>query len=171
MLHVGSLYRSLMSANYVPTQSVLVRRSLAGDDLHFAEDVPTYEEWECFARLARRGPVAFMNCETFIQWGHKAPRLTDAGNYELASAQLAILARVWGQDARFLREYPGSYENRVRELHRIRANALAHKGRRREARQELRQAGRVPLKDRLLTSMPSVFVVALDTIRDFILGV
>jgi len=51
-VHVGDLYPAMLNTCYVATFTVMVRRT-AGEALRFAEDLPLYEDWECFARLAR----------------------------------------------------------------------------------------------------------------------
>ena len=61
-LHIGRLYETLISFWCVCTCTLIARRTAAGDALHFAEDVPTFEDLECFARLARRGPAGYMDC-------------------------------------------------------------------------------------------------------------
>ncbi len=167
-VHIGDLYAPMLLQNYVATQSAVVRREAAGADLHFAEDVPVYEEWECFARLARRGPAAYFDCETFIQWSHGGTRLTDADAYSFATAQLTLVERVWGRDAEFLALHEEIYRRRVQELHRRRANWMAHHGQMRAARLELQQAGAVPLKDRLLTTLPAPVVRGVDIVREMI---
>jgi glycosyltransferase involved in cell wall biosynthesis len=69
VVHTGDLYRQEMSANYILTSTLLARKDRARGELHFAEDVPTYEDWECFGRLARCGPGAYLTCET--TWQHR----------------------------------------------------------------------------------------------------
>ena len=59
----------------------MVNREVAGDALWFAEDLITYEDLECHARLARVGPAAYLDCETAYQWSHPGPRITDANVY------------------------------------------------------------------------------------------
>jgi len=66
-VHTGNLYPALMRACYVSTITMMVRRE-AGEALRFAEDLPLYEDWECFARLARAGRGAYLACET--AWNH-----------------------------------------------------------------------------------------------------
>ena len=62
-VHIGSMYLRELHANYVNVNTVLVRRSVAGEALHFGEKLPTYEDWECFARIARVGLCAYIDVE------------------------------------------------------------------------------------------------------------
>src|SRR5439155_27301830 len=61
-VHVGDAYESELHWNIICTITVAVRRVEAGPALRFAEDLPTYEDWECFARLARAGRAAYLDC-------------------------------------------------------------------------------------------------------------
>src|SRR4029077_8285750 len=75
-VHFGNLYLPEMERDYVPTFTLMVRREQAADALRFAEDVVTFEDWECIARLARAGTAAYLDCETAYQYGHGGARLT-----------------------------------------------------------------------------------------------
>jgi glycosyltransferase involved in cell wall biosynthesis len=158
LVHVGSLYADLACANYVSTITLMVRREAAAEALRFAEDLPTYEDWECFARLARAGPAAYLDCETAWQWGHEGPRLTDTDDYRSASARMTLLERVWGRDEAYLAAHGERFRRRLAELHRVRANWLLRQGRCREARGELRLAGGDASKLRLLALLPGPLV-------------
>jgi glycosyltransferase involved in cell wall biosynthesis len=63
MVHTGQLYASLAKAIYVVTSTTVARRVEAGDALRYEEDLPMYEDWLCFARLARKGPGASFGAE------------------------------------------------------------------------------------------------------------
>ena len=80
-VHIGDLYGEVLGAHFVPTFTLMVNREVAGDALWFAEDLITYEDLECHARLARVGPAAYLDCETAYQWSHPGPRITDANVY------------------------------------------------------------------------------------------
>ena len=77
-IHTGSMCVQELRANYINVNTLLVRREQAGDALHFAEDTPTYEDWECFGRLACAGKAAYLDIETACQHSHGGPRLTEA---------------------------------------------------------------------------------------------
>lgn len=154
-VHVGDLYLAEMQADYVGTFTLVARREEAGNALHFAEDVPTYEDWECFARLAGAGQAAFLDCETAIQWGHPGPRLTDANMYAAAHARLTILERVWGRDAAFLARHRSAYDTVYHRYHMQIVRWLLREGHVREARAELRRVkGKTPLGFRALAALP-----------------
>jgi glycosyltransferase involved in cell wall biosynthesis len=152
--HVGSLYAPLLRAPFVLAATALVRRDRAGGALRFAEDQPTYEDWECFAGLARLGPAAYLDCETAWQWSHDGPRLTGADAFVRAGARLTLLRRVWGADPDFLARERAMYDDVVLQQHLVRARWLIARGRMSEARAELAQAGPVPMSHRLAAALP-----------------
>jgi hypothetical protein len=134
---VGDLYPTLAERAYVATFTLIVRRVEAGEALHFAEDLPTYEDWECFGRLARAGMAAYLDCETAWQWGHGGPRLTNANTAVAAATRLTLLERVWGTDPQFMAQHGDRYRRAVSAEHRRRALWLLKRGRLAEARQDL----------------------------------
>ncbi len=105
-VHVGDLYPAELDDNFVATFTFCVRRKTSHDRLEFVEDLPFCEDWEYFARLAKEGPVAFLDTETAIQYGHAGPRLTKTDPYVIAGARIRMIERLWGQDAPFLAEAP-----------------------------------------------------------------
>ena len=164
-IHIGDLYFNQMLAPYVATYTVVARREEAGDALRFAEDTPTFEDWECFGRLAGKGLGAYMDCETAWQWGHPGPRLTDANAFVRASTLLTILPRVWGSDPQFLAKHDQQYQQQIERLHLERAKCLLHQGRTREARQDLAEVHRAPALYRVLASLPGCLVNRLLHLR------
>jgi GT2 family glycosyltransferase len=164
-VHVGALYAALMRAPYVAANTLLVRRDRAGDVLHFPEDLPTYEEWECFARLARRGPAAFLDCATARQWSHAGPRLTDADVLTRATTRITLLQRVWGQDPAFLAGHRVAYAEVLRAQRLVRARALIRGGRTAEARRELAAAGTAPAAYRMAAALPGGLAQRLWSVR------
>jgi len=157
-VHVGDLSLLEMRSAYVFTSTVIVRREMAGGALRFAEDVKTYEDLECFGRLALAGPACFLDIETAIQHGHRGSRLTDADEIVCADARLRILPRVWGQDASFLRRHRAEYEETVQSDRLTRARELLNRGRVREARLDLRELKYAPRSYRLLARLPGAAV-------------
>jgi len=165
LVHVGDLYPSQLAAPHVLTSTVVVRREEAGDALWFAEDLPTYEDWECFGRLARAGAAAYLDCETAWQYGHAGPRLTDADELQEATARIAMLQRVWGADPAFLARYRDRFESILQEERLRRSRALLVRGRTREAREQLRLVKDTPSYYRILASLPGPITCWLLAIR------
>lgn len=153
-VHIGDFYLSLVKEGCVCTITVLVRRESAAEALRFAEDLPTYEDWECFARVARVGLGAYLDCETAWNYGHSGPRLTDAEDYDRATTRLTIYSRVWGHDRDFLSKHSALFEEAVRTQRLIRARAMLRDGRRAEARDELRLVKDAPLAYRAASLVP-----------------
>ena len=153
--HVGDLYETFIWAWCVFTGTVVVRKDAAGAALHFPEDIPTYEDLECFARLARRGLAGYIDCETAWHRYHQGARLTDADKGTNADTALTIIGRVWGADADYLARHRSEYEA-VMDGHRARkVRYLLGRGRTREARQELAHFfSRPPRSQRLLSHVP-----------------
>lgn len=165
MVHFGSLYQSLMSAPYCAVWTSMIRKEQAGDALRFAEDLPTFEDWECFGRLARAGTAAYLACETAWQYGHSGPRLTDADDLHTSTSRLAVLNRIWGSDPVYLASYRDSYEATVREQRLIKIRALVVRGQTREAREELHMVPGAPLSYHFLSLLPGPVPRSLLALR------
>lgn len=153
-LYVGSLYESLLRHWSVFTGTVIVRREEAGEALRFAEDVRTFEDLECYARLSRRGLSGYLDCETALQHGHGGARLTDADAITAAEAAIRVLSRVWGADADYLRCHRADYEAAVDEHRARKVRALLGDGRGADARLELAASYHPSLSLTLLTYVP-----------------
>jgi hypothetical protein len=101
---------------------------------------------------------------------HGGARLTDADPFTCATARAALLRRVWGEDADFLRVHGDAYRRILAEQLVVRARWFLRRGRRREARAELRAAGGGPVADRLVASMPALMARAVfagyDAMKD-----
>jgi glycosyltransferase involved in cell wall biosynthesis len=124
-VHIGSLYALLMSRLYVATFTAMVRADAALPLPRFPTDLPTYEDWEFFGRVAALGPSAFLDFETAVQHGHHLPRLTDAGACTQAEARMRVLERVWGSDRDFLRQHGAEYQRLLEEQRDRRQLAVA----------------------------------------------
>ena len=114
-LHIGELYPLLMSRLYVATFTAMVRADGARPLPRFPVDLPTYEDWEFFGRVAALGPSAYLDAETAVQHGHHLPRLTDAGVRTQAEARIRVLQRVWGGNAAFLARHGEDYQRLLAE--------------------------------------------------------
>lgn len=167
-VHLGDLYSLELRANYVTTITLIVRRDEAKDALWFAEDLPLYEDWECFGRLARAGKGAYLNCETAINHGHLYPRLTDGDVLTKATARIKILERVWGSDKNFLSSHNDIYQDIMMEQRLIRTKCFLRLGRMNSARKELRLIKNCPFYYRLLQVLPGVFVKQLLNTYSFV---
>jgi glycosyltransferase involved in cell wall biosynthesis len=157
-VYSGELYASAMKADYVFTSTLLVRRALAGEALHFPEDLYFLEDQECFARLARKGPVAYLACETAWNHGHAGPRLTDGDTLYFATARVLLLSRVWGTDTEFLARHGRQFRDTLAQQQLLRVRGLLGAGRVKEAQEALRLAGGGPFTYRLLAHLPGPLV-------------
>ncbi|MFQ5499370.1 MAG: glycosyltransferase family A protein [Candidatus Zixiibacteriota bacterium] len=166
----GDLYLSELRANYVFTSTMVVRREDAADSLHFAEDTPTYEDWECFGRLSRKGNAAYLDVETAWQHAHTGPRLTDADAVRAAQARLTIIERVWGNDPRFMAKHSEEYDKLLNEQKMIVAGGLIVDGRTREARSMLDGIADLPLSYRIGSRIPGPVAKALHRIKRLVSG-
>ncbi len=165
-VHVGDLYGALLEDNYVPTFTLVVRRTPATEPVRYATDLAFHEDWEYFARLAQAGPVAYLDTELTWQHGHRGPRLTQTDPYLIAACRLQMTQRLWGRDAAFRARHPGRVEALESRLHLVRAKRLLRRGRPREARVEMGLAGRRPGSWRVLSWLPGGLVRrALDLLN------
>ena len=156
-VHVGDLYLAEMQRDFVPTFTMMARRD-AGAALHFAEDVPTFEDWECFARLARSGKAAFLACDTAWQCSDADSRLTDADTISRASSRLRILDRVWGADPSFMARHRTEFSEVRQRYLRQRGMARLARGEAREARSDFRQCRGVPIDHRVAAALPDLLL-------------
>lgn len=166
-VHIGDIYPVLLEASYVPAWTSLIRRSLAADDLRFAEDVPLGEEWALFGAIARRGNVAYLNCDTAWNHGHSGARVSsDAGLVGLLTGHLTLAKRIWGTDETFLGAHGDRYRNVIASVHLRRARWYLSRGLTTLARADLSAAGRVaPLSLRLLAGIPGPVMRSVGAAR------
>lgn len=166
LVHIGDPYVPLLESCLVATQSAMVRRIDAGADFRFGENVRLCEDWWCFAALARKGRAAYMDCETFRNIGHAGDRITTAETeLRFLSDRLTMTTALWGADDRFLQEHGAHYERVLRSLYLRRARWLLSRGRTREARADLRRAGKPPIALRMLSTLPAPVVETLGVVR------
>jgi len=167
-VHVGSLYRAMLRADYVFTTTVMLNRARCGTDLRFPEHLTLYEDQECFGRLARRGPIAYLACETAWNIAHHGPRVshgdTAGDTLWLATARLVLIQRVWGADASFLARYGDEFRQEMERQHLLKARGLLRLGRTREARAALRFAGKAPWSHRFLAACPGMLTRRLSAV-------
>ena len=163
--YTGNIYRGEMHTNYVLTSCMIAKRRQAGDALHFSEGVKTFEDWECFGRLARRGTAAFLDCETAVQFAHPGPRLTDSGLLACAESRLVVLARVWGADPEFMASYGDEYRTLVRQQRLNRIRGLLAIGDTREARLEMSGLSGVPVAYQTLSRLPAGMLTSFINLR------
>lgn len=138
-IHEGSMYARELNANYINVNTLLARRSVVGGALHFGEGLPTHEDWECFARIARTGDCAYLDVDTAIQCWHEGPRLTQASLLESARARIKLIERTWASDPEFMRSHGNNVAAVLANLQRIVLRQLIHMNRRDEARALLAQ--------------------------------
>jgi len=162
-LHKADLYDTLLLDGVICLITLLYRRDRA-PDLRFPEDLPTYEDWEFTARLARQGLGAYLDCDAAINHGHKGQRLTDADPLTRAEARLKLMPRVWGNDPAFLAAHRDEYAVAFSDLNLRAAEWLIRHGRNREARSFLAKAPKAPLATRLWAALP-VPKLAVDVVR------
>jgi len=165
LCHTSNVYSAVFTCGAVCTITLTVRREEAGAALHFKEDVPTYEDWWCYAQLARRGLGTYLDCETAIQHSHHGPRLTDANSLEGASIRLRMMDQIWGRDAEFLEKNQALYQRVLAEQRVSRVKCLLKKGQVRQARAELREIQDTPAACRFLALLPGPWLAMLFGVR------
>lgn len=100
---VGPMYRQLLNELPILTSSVTVRRSALDADAWYTEHVALFEDWEFFARVARRSSVGYITQPTTVNVGHRDPgRVSKCSNLDRADSYRTLLERVWLADAAFM---------------------------------------------------------------------
>ena len=163
-LHIGDMYPLLMERLYIGTFTLVFRRDVPGGVPLFPTDLPTYEDWQFFGKLARCGLGAYMDRELATQHGHRMPRLTDASLLVQKETRLKVLARVWGSDAEFMARNGARYNAIVNEQESarvlLRALELLKAGRMSEARAAFAALEAYPWHYRLLLRLPGRAILA-----------
>jgi len=167
--YVGNIYLAAMTALYTNVNTLIVRKEEAADALHFAEDTPTFEEWECFGRLAAVGKCAYLDFESACQHSHGGERLTNAHITECAQARVTILPRVWGSDNLFLQDHYELYQRILTEERLTLVDGLLVRGETAKARHELKlMASQRLLTRNLLAAFPGTITKNLLSLRRLI---
>lgn len=163
-VHKGDMRLPQLLSYYVATFTMVARRSALPDFKWFAEDVPTYEDLECFGRLSFAGPCAYIDQETATQHGSALHRLTSVPNIQKAQSCIKIIERIWGKNHEFQQNHAESYAWRVRGLYALLGRWFIKEGRTSEAREALRKAGPGHWVYRLWAYLPGPIARALDRI-------
>lgn len=121
-VYIGDFYTTLLENFCIPTFTLMFRRSRSVE-ARFAEDLPTYEDYEFFGRLTHQKLGAYLDVETATQHGHGLPRLTSATQVHKLDAQMTVTARIWGSDAAFLEAHGGMYAHHWDTLKQRRSRA------------------------------------------------
>jgi len=164
-VHIGDMYYPMANALYLCTDTVMARRETAGDSLLFDPEIPRYEDWACFGRLAGAGTGAYLNLETAYQLGHTGDRLTDANELATAEARIIVLEKVWGIDQDFIEKHGDYYRNILENQRIIKATELLVRGLSGPAADELRQVSKPPFKLQLLAAFPGGLLRVLLNLR------
>jgi glycosyltransferase involved in cell wall biosynthesis len=172
-VHVGDIYHMMMARLYVATFTAVVREDAARPLPRFPVDLPTYEDWEFFGRVAALGPSAYVDAETAVQHGHHLPRLTDAGMRVQAETRIQVLQRVWGSDPEFLARHADEYQRLLSEQRDRQRLALARdmlkSGDAVTARVLLREAHGGSRLQRWAARLPGNVAATLVGLRDWLL--
>jgi hypothetical protein len=164
-VHTGSLYEREFARSYILTSSFVVRRREAGDALRFGDDIPAMEDLECFGRVSRVGPGSFFDYETAWQHGHAGDRISSTDHLPSMAANILVLERVWGADARFMASHEAEYRRVLDDLRMQRTRIFLVQGRTAEARRELTHVERPPAAARLLAVLPAPVVRSVLALR------
>ncbi len=159
--HVGDMYLLELRNNYISVITLMVRREEAGDALRFAEDTPTYEDWEFFGRITREGKGAYLDIETACQHSHGGTRLTDSHITDCAAARVKITECVWGKDSDFLEKHGSLYMQVLDEQRLLWIEGLIARGDVKKAREQIKLVTRPPNNLKILTFLPNAFVRSL----------
>jgi hypothetical protein len=168
-IYVGDMYPAEMEVHYVISDTVMVRKERAGDAFRYPEDIRLMEDWVCFARLAKLGPAAYLDCELAVQVIHGGFRGSEVDDIKQMSTRISLLQRIWGADEQFQKTHSERYQSLLKEKHLTRAKLLINDGRMKEAKEDLMIAGG-PLSYRLLASLPYGLVRNILRVRRTVRG-
>jgi glycosyltransferase involved in cell wall biosynthesis len=169
LVHIGDMSRAELADNYVLTSSLVVRRREAGDSLRFAEDLPIYEDWYCFAQLSLRGPAAYLDCETTWQHGVAELRISDADELSRDRAWITMNERIWQREPAFRQQHAEYYERIVQKYQVQLARRLIAAGLMREARAVMADIQDVPRSYLLLAQAPGALIRYTSAARRWLL--
>lgn len=164
-VHIGDMFPVEMRSHYIATSTTVIRRREAGEALRFAEHWTLSEDKACFARVASRGPGAYLDCETSIQWGHAGPRLTDHHDTEMVSGWLKLLEEIWEPNAAFMARYGEELRQVRRRLLLERVRGHLSRGETLAARYDLQRLEGSPLLYRLAAHLPQGLARPLMKLR------
>lgn len=158
-VYEGDLYRWQLTGFYVLTDTLVARRKEAGDALHFAEDLKTYEDLECFYRLSHRGKAGFLDVDTARQLDHPQSRLSQLANLDKIEARIILMRRIWGTDREFLSRYSDLYRYTLDDLLSRKAGLLLSQGKNRLARETLVEMHSPSPLLRMISQFPASFTI------------
>lgn len=102
----GPMYRQLLEELPILTSSVVVRREALDESTWYTERVVLFEDWEFFARVARRADLGYLAWPTTANVGHFDPgRVSKCSSYDRAVSYLTLVERVWLEDNQFMLEH------------------------------------------------------------------
>jgi len=162
-VYIGDFYPFLMRYALCSPCTAIIRKASLNDTIVFAEDLPIYEDWEFFGRLARVGNGAYFARE--LIWNHVdgGARLTGADFVTKCRTRIDMLARVWGMDGAFLARHRDLFEKENRRQHVRLVKALLSGGEMQAARRVLEITKDPPWSLYILARLPRP---ALRTIID-----
>jgi glycosyltransferase involved in cell wall biosynthesis len=115
-LFYGQVYGKMLTESFGLTSTALFRRSALATSVRFTEGVSLHEDREFFARMAKGHEVAFVDCATVTNRGHRgSERLTLASTLAKAQSYVDLIDRVWRSDPDFVSEH--GPELRDAEIH------------------------------------------------------
>jgi GT2 family glycosyltransferase len=158
---IGDLYRAQLQIPCIAADTVMINRGRVGDVLRFPEDVPYHEDFECFSRVAKVGPSAFLDWEGAVMYMDFGPQMTHMNVPIMLGATLKVIERVWGQDPTFLADHGGEYRGTLDSLRKLRVWELISQGDMREARRELSLLDNAPLGYRWMSHLPGALASRL----------
>ena len=165
-IYCGNIYSALMEVYYVWACTLMVRKDAAGKALRFARNRHQIcEDWEAFARLAKEGTGAFLDCETAVQNVHTGSRLTDVDNIVQVSERIKLLHRVWGRDQNFLGKNSSQFRKVLTAQHLRRVRYLINQGKKWEAKEDLKKIGGGPWGYRMIANLPQPLIRTLLYVR------
>lgn len=140
----GDIYYWSLLAPMVLPSTAIVRRSAFGSDLRFPEDDWTCGDWDMFAQLSKGQGGVFVAQETTLNRSHEDEwRLTRIEESIQLERRIAMIQRIWRQDAAFMKQHGAEVDQQEARILRRLARVLFLAGKREAARQKLQEAKRM----------------------------
>lgn len=106
LLYFGDLYHASLSHYYVLPSTAMFRRSMMYDDIRFIEHDPICGDWDFFARMSKRHPVAYLDYDTTYNRSHgNEYRLTRTAWSRQLAFRIDMIERLYMQDQAFYSRY------------------------------------------------------------------
>lgn len=94
-IYAGNLFCALLNAPCAACWTLLMHRDCLNENIRFAENYPTWEDYWFFCRFSEHHNLLFLDCPTAENRGHAGPRLTQAPRVQTLECYLDICEKIY----------------------------------------------------------------------------